>query len=50
MKETVYEVRICGMVIVAYNNREEAERKANILNHMYGHEDYYIEEVEKDSL
>lgn len=50
MKETVYEVRTCGMVIVAYNNREEAERKADILNHIYGHEDYYVVEVEKESL
>jgi hypothetical protein len=50
MKETVYEVRICGCVIVAFNNRDEAERRANILNHIYGHEDYYVVAVEKESL
>lgn len=51
MKETVYEVRTCGVVIVAFNNREDAKKKANFLNHIYGHEAYYyVVAVEKDSI
>jgi len=50
MKEKVYEVRTCGIVICAFNNREDAEEKAYVLNLHYGHGQYYVKEVEKDSL
>ena len=50
MKETVYEVRMDGMVICAFNSREDAEEKARILNDLYGDDDYCVTEVQKDSM
>ena len=50
MLETVYEVRMDGMVIVAFNSREDAEEKAHILNELFEDGDYCVVEVQKESL
>jgi len=50
MTETVYEVRMGDMVVVVFNNRADAEQKAQIMNDIFGDDDYHVVEVQKDSL